>query len=113
MCKLINIYSLQTSQNPLSALKPIAAQIYVTGPSGPAAKQFDASQTGVNTAWRNELWEVVYAGGWVQGTPQLAQDDITQQTHVAMDNLRNITVGGGCYFNEVSVVVLASPEALR
>lgn len=95
---------LQQSQNPLDVVKPIAAQIYVTGPSGPNAPNKDNSQTGVNPAWRNELWEVVYAGGWVQGTPQAAQDYISQTVHSAMDNLRNITPGGGCYMNEADVL---------
>ncbi|CAK4034810.1 FAD-binding domain-containing [Lecanosticta acicola] len=95
---------LQESQNPLDALKPIAAQVYVTGPSGPNAPNQDGSETGVNTAWRDELWEVVYAGGWVQGTPQAAQDAITGLVHTSMDNLRDITPGGGCYMNEADVL---------
>lgn len=95
---------LQASQNPLDVVKPIAAQIYVTGPSGPSVPNKDNAATGVNPAWRDELWEVVYAGGWVQGTPQAAQDYISQTVHTAMDNLRVLTPGGGCYMNEADVL---------
>jgi len=95
---------LQTSQNPLDVVKPVPAQVYVTGPSGPKAPNKDGKVTGVNTAWRDELWEVIYAAGWVQATPQAAQDAITDLVHTSMDNLRSITPGGGCYMNEADVL---------
>lgn len=91
---LVNSFlaGMQASLNPTNVIKPIATQIYATGP----ANNNDLTQAGVNTAWRGSLWEVVYAAGWVQGVPQAVQDALTMQVHTAMDNLRTITPGGGC-----------------
>jgi hypothetical protein len=87
---------MQISQTLFDLVKPIATQVYATGP----ADHDYNSATGVNPAWRGSLWEVVYAGGCVQGIPQALQDAVTQNVHVGMDKLRQITPGGGCYVNE-------------
>lgn len=95
---LVNSFvkGLQDSQNIYDIAKPTPAQIYSTGPFNHP----DGSMTGVNPAWRDELWEIVYAGGWVKGTSQTLQDRISNGVNSAMDNIRNITPGGGCYMNE-------------
>lgn len=81
-----------------SALGPAAGsgQIYATGP----ANQPDNSHTGVNPAWRGSLWEVIYVGFWIAGTPQATQNAITTTISQAMLPLKHITPGGGCYMNE-------------
>jgi hypothetical protein len=68
---------MQTSQNTFDIIKPIATQIYATGP----ANHDDNGATGVNPAWHGSVWEVVYAGGWVQGIPQALQDAVTQRLY--------------------------------
>lgn len=45
----------------LTTVKPVAFQIYTTGPKPAKLGGPSGADTGVNTAWRNSYWEVVSA----------------------------------------------------
>ncbi|CAD6904284.1 unnamed protein product [Tilletia controversa] len=75
-------------------------QFYSTGP--PA--RISGKDTGVNTAWRSSLWEVILANEFSTADSQALKDQYAQDAHVAVDPLRALTPGGGCYYNEADVL---------
>jgi len=82
--RLVNAFlrGMQTSQNPLEFVKPIETQICATGP----ANHDDNSATGFNPAWRRSIWELFYAGRWVQGIPQVVQDGVAKVVHTTINS---------------------------
>lgn len=73
-----------------------AAQIYATGPHN----QPDNSKTGVNPAWRDEMWEVIMGGIWTRNTPQSIRTQIQNTISASIQPFKALTPGGGCYMNE-------------
>jgi len=89
---IVSGLQIRIAESALMALTPAPFQIYSTGPP----KTISGADTGVNTAWRTELWEVVYNVGWIQGTPAPLKELAAKAVHDALEPLRNITPGGGC-----------------
>lgn len=87
-------------QTLIDLIKPVPLQIYSTGPPN----TIKGDDTGVNPAWRSSLWEVVAAAGWTYGFPEELKQSFAEATHNAMDNLRKLTPGGGCYYSEADVL---------
>jgi hypothetical protein len=84
-----------------SATSSGPAQIYSDGPTN----NLDGSAVGANPAWRSTLWEILYTGRpWLAGTSVGKQNAITSGVHSAMDELRAITPGGGCYVTEADAL---------
>ncbi|KAK0544411.1 hypothetical protein OC846_000905 [Tilletia horrida] len=75
-------------------------QFYSTGP--PAS--ITGEDTGVNTAWRSSLYEVIIANQYSLSDPQSLRVQYAQEAHAAADPLRALTPGGGCYYNEADVL---------
>ncbi|KAE8228392.1 hypothetical protein CF326_g6679 [Tilletia indica] len=75
-------------------------QFYSTGP--PAS--ISGADTGVNTAWRSSLWEVILASEFSTVDSQAIKDQNAQEAHLAVDPLRALTPGGGCYYNEADIL---------
>jgi hypothetical protein len=73
-----------------------SAQLYATGP----ANHPDNSKTGVNPAWRDALWEVIMGGIWTSNTPLPARTQVRNTISAAIQPLKALTPGGGCYMNE-------------
>ncbi|PWN34598.1 FAD-binding domain-containing protein [Meira miltonrushii] len=88
------------SQNSARVQSPL--QIYST--SGPPAAFGGPSgnSTGVNTAWRSSLWEVVIASAWTNELSQSNRNLLAQQTSQAANGLRKY--GTGTYFSESDVL---------
>lgn len=87
------------------ALDPVLApqsdfQIYATSPN----KSISGVDTGVNTAYRSSLWEIVYATAWFDGIPATVKDNAANAVHRAADPVRAITPNGGCYYSEADVL---------
>ncbi|KAL8279276.1 hypothetical protein RQP46_008313 [Phenoliferia psychrophenolica] len=105
---IIKVKNLNTptlsAQNVQSKTKPIALQIYSTGPPGNSTGE----GTLVNTNWRGSIWEVVVAQGWVEDFPQAIKNEYAQTTNSAMDPLRALTgPGGGSFFGTNYAQLLA------
>lgn len=88
-------------QKVIDLIKKIPVQIYSTGPLPTVFGGPDGKDTGVNTAWRESLWEVVFASGWTYGFPEFAKSILADATHNAADLLRGY--GTGTYYSESDV----------
>lgn len=77
-------------------------QIYSTGAKPADFGGPSGADTGVNTAWRSSVWEVVVDSAWTNGMSQPSRNALALQTSKAMDNLRKY--GTGTYFSESDVL---------
>lgn len=77
-------------------------QIYSTGPQPAAWGGPSGANTGVNTAWRSSLWEVVTNSAWTNKMSQANRNLLAKQTSQAGDFLRKY--GTGTYFSESDVL---------
>ncbi|KAF9736704.1 FAD binding domain-containing protein [Paraphaeosphaeria minitans] len=73
-----------------------SAQLYATGP----LNQPDNSQTGVNPAFREAMWEVIMGGIWTSTTPESVRRQIRHAISASIEPFKALTPGGGCYMNE-------------
>jgi FAD/FMN-containing dehydrogenase len=88
------------SQESARAQSPL--QIYSTGPPPTAFGGPSGSSTGVNTAWRSSLWEVVVASAWTNELTQSNRNLLAKQTSQSANGLRKY--GTGTYFSESDVL---------
>ena len=77
-------------------------QIYSTGAKPTDFGGPSGADTGVNTAWRSSLWEVVSNSAWTSAMSQPSRNTLAKQTSQAMDVLRKY--GTGTYFSESDVL---------
>lgn len=78
-------------------------QIYATGPKPSALGGPSGADTGVNTAWRSSLWEIVIDSTWTYGMSQAGANTLAQQTSdAATKYLRKY--GTGTYYSESDVL---------
>lgn len=77
-------------------------QIYSTGPKPAAWGGPSGADTGVNTAWRSSLWEVVIDSAWANEMSQANRNFLAKQTSQSANVLRKY--GTGTYFSESDVL---------
>ncbi|UZJ55116.1 hypothetical protein CBS101457_004436 [Exobasidium rhododendri] len=85
------------------ALRPgDSLQIYSTGPTPADFGGPSGADTGLNTAWRSSVWEIVINVNWVYGMSQKSKNALALQTSQAANVLRKY--GTGTYFSEADVL---------
>ncbi|KAL6703528.1 hypothetical protein ACN47E_009553 [Coniothyrium glycines] len=72
------------------------AQLYATGPNNHP----DNSKTGVNPLWRDSLWHVIMGQAWTTNDTPTKRTQKQNAISAAVQPLKAITPGGGCYINE-------------
>ncbi|KAE9369767.1 FAD-binding domain-containing protein [Stipitochalara longipes BDJ] len=78
-------------------LQRVGAQIVSETPlSNPDTKQ----QTSALPAWRDALWHVIHVGEWFEPLAPAVLEKATDEFLQMLDPLKNLTPGGGAYFNE-------------
>jgi hypothetical protein len=77
-------------------------QLYSTGPLPTRFGGPSGSDTGVNPAWRDSIWEVLLFVNWIQGISQAGRNAVAQKTSNAMNHVRPL--GVGTYFSESDVL---------
>ncbi|PWN49215.1 FAD-binding domain-containing protein [Violaceomyces palustris] len=82
-------------------LRPVPLQIMSTSPLPAAFGGPSGADTGVNTAFRDSLWEVIVASGWTYGFTEELKQSFADATTRAGDNLRQY--GTGTYYSESDV----------
>ncbi|KAE8335740.1 hypothetical protein BDV24DRAFT_168965 [Aspergillus arachidicola] len=87
---------IKSSDNIIARAANIPTQIIMTTP----ANRPDGEGTSVHPAWRHALWHLVYSGGWTDGIPSASQDHIVKHLLDAVEPVKSLTPGGGCYVNE-------------
>ncbi|KAH8646897.1 FAD binding domain-containing protein [Xylariales sp. PMI_506] len=85
------------NENLFNYVGHVPTQVIMTTPANNPDAQ---NATSANPAWRSALWHLVYAGGWVDGIIDTVSDSITETLLGALDPLKALTAGGGCYVNE-------------
>lgn len=73
-----------------------SAQLYATGP----LNQPDNSQTGVNPAFREAMWEVIMGAFWTSNEQESVRRQIRHTVSSSIEPFKALTPGGGCYMNE-------------
>ncbi|KAF2839602.1 FAD-binding domain-containing protein [Patellaria atrata CBS 101060] len=76
---------------------PMEAQIFS---STPANHPDSGRKTSVHPAWRTSLWTMYWATAYFKGTTQAQHDALWSGVRAAMQPVRDITPGSGCYINE-------------
>ncbi|KAF2087336.1 FAD-binding domain-containing protein, partial [Saccharata proteae CBS 121410] len=80
-----------------AALPGFAMQVYATTP---ANTPDSTAGTSAHPAWRDALWTLDFVSGYIQNTPEPIVARMWSAVRRAMQGVKKLTPGGGCYLNE-------------